>query len=305
MGSHSIQILDGFIDSMLKNLFLSLRPRQWTKNVLLFAGLIFSKNLFHWPLLLKATAGFVLFCVLSGAGYLINDILDLKQDRIHPLKSRRPIASGRLPVSLALASALLLMASGLAVAFAIDRLFGLVALAYVSITIGYALFFKHVVILDMIVLATGFVFRAVAGVAIIHVTISSWLLVCTIFLALFLTLGKRRHELVVLGARAGSHRPILEEYSPYLLDQMVSVVTASTLMTYTMYTMAGETIEKFGTRNLVLTTPFVLFGIFRYLYLMHQKKLGGSPEQILLQDVPMVINILLYFIVTSLIIYIK
>ncbi len=290
---------------MLKYLFLSLRPKQWTKNVLLFAGLIFSKNLFHWPLLLKAAAGFVLFCVLSGAGYLINDILDLRQDRIHPLKSRRPIASGRLPVSLALAAALLLMAAGLAVAFAIDGLFGLVALAYVSITIGYALFFKHVVILDMIVLATGFVFRAVAGVAVIHVTISSWLLVCTIFLALFLTLGKRRHELVVLGARAGSHRPILQEYSPYLLDQMVSVVTASTLMTYTMYTMAAETIEKFGTRNLVLTTPFVLFGIFRYLYLMHQKKLGGSPEQILLKDVPMVINILLYFIVTSLIIYLK
>jgi 4-hydroxybenzoate polyprenyltransferase len=290
---------------MIKQLLISLRPKQWTKNVLLFAGLIFSKNLLHGSLFLRAAAGFALFCVLSGAGYLINDILDLKQDRIHPLKSKRPLASGKLGVPAALGTALVLAVFGLAAAFLIDLRFGLMALFYVAITIGYTLFFKHVVILDMIVLAAGFVLRAVAGVVIIHVTISSWLLVCTIFLALFLTLGKRRHELVLLGAKAQSHRPILEEYSPYLLDQMVSVVPASTLMTYTLYTMAPETIEKFGTRNLVLTTPFVLFGIFRYLYLMHQKKLGGSPEQILLKDVPMVINILLYSIVTSLIIYLK
>jgi 4-hydroxybenzoate polyprenyltransferase len=290
---------------MIKQLFISLRPKQWTKNVLLFAGLIFSKNLFQFPLFLKVAAGFVVFCALSGAGYLINDILDLRQDRIHPLKSKRPLASGRLTVPAAFSTALVLAVSGLAAAFSINVFFGLIALVYMSTTLGYTLFFKHVVILDMIVLATGFVLRAVAGVTVIHVTISSWLLVCTIFLALFLTLGKRRHELILLGEDAQAHRPILEEYSPYLLDQMVSVVTASTLMTYTLYTMAPETIEKFGTRNLVLTTPFVLFGIFRYLYLMHQKNLGGSPEQILLKDIPMVINSLLYFIATSLIIYLK
>ncbi|HEX9933737.1 MAG TPA: decaprenyl-phosphate phosphoribosyltransferase [bacterium] len=290
---------------MLKQLLLSLRPKQWTKNILVFAGIIFSINLLHPVLLLRVSAGFVLFCALTGAMYLFNDITDLRQDRLHPLKSKRPLASGRLPVPVALWSAVFLTVCGCAIGFILDAGFGLVAVSYVCITLAYSLFLKHVAILDLITIAIGFVLRAAAGAAIIHVTISSWLLICTIFLALFLTMGKRRHELVLLGKRARSHRPILEEYSTHLLDQMIAVVTASTVMAYTLYTTAPETVEKFGTRNLVFTTPFVLYGIFRYLYLMHQKNMGGSPEQILLRDKPLLVNLFLYFVVTSVILYFK
>jgi 4-hydroxybenzoate polyprenyltransferase len=288
---------------MFKNLIISLRPKQWTKNSLLFAGLVFSQNLFQASLAIRVLLGFVIFCLLSGATYMINDLLDLQQDRIHPVKSKRPIASGRLPKSVVLVVSIGLILIGLFSAFFLDRVFGFIALSYICLTLCYSFFLKHVVILDMIVVSLGFVLRAVAGAEIIHVKISSWLLVCTIFLALFLSLGKRRHELILLGDNAQTHRPILEEYSPYLLDQMISVVTASTVMAYTLYTTSPETVEKFGTRNLVFTTPFVLFGIFRYLYLMHQKRLGGSPEQILLSDKPMIFNIFLYLITAGIILY--
>jgi 4-hydroxybenzoate polyprenyltransferase len=290
---------------MLKSLIISLRPKQWTKNALLFAGLLFSRNLFQTPLLLKVLAGFCIFCILSGATYLFNDIFDLEQDRKHPLKSKRPLASGKLSVRAARIAFLFLLGAGLSSAFLMDVLFGAIAASYVGLTLGYSLFFKHIVILDMIAVSIGFVLRAVAGAQLIHVSISSWLLICTIFLALFLSLGKRRHELVLLGDDAQAHRPILEEYSPYLLDQMIAVVTASTVMAYTLYTTAPDTVEKFGTRNLLLTTPFVLFGIFRYLYLMHQKSLGGSPEQILLKDKPILFNILFYLIATGVILYLS
>lgn len=290
---------------IFQQLFISLRPKQWTKNVLLFAGLIFSLHLFQMESVIRTVLGFVIFCLLSGAAYLVNDLLDLKQDRIHPLKSKRPLASGKLPIPTAVISAAGLLAGGLFSAFLLDTLFGVIALSYVLLTLGYSLFFKQVAILDVIVIAIGFVLRAVAGAQIIHVTISSWLLVCTIFLALFLTLGKRRHELILLGKSARSHRRILGEYSPYLLDQMMAVVTASTVMAYTFYTASPDTVEKFHTHNLVFTTPFVLFGIFRYLYLMHQKNMGGSPEQILLKDKPMIFNIFLYLTVIAIILYVK
>ena len=287
----------------MKYLFLSMRPKQWVKNVLLFAGLVFSKNVFQPALLLRSIAGFGIFCALSGAVYLINDLLDLKQDRVHPLKSKRPLASGKLSPSTAIAAASALMIAGLAVGFVLDAGFGGIALLYTAMNIGYTLFLKHVVILDIVVIAIGFVMRAVAGAELIHVYISSWLLVCTLFFALFLSLGKRRHELVLLGEGARSHRPILSEYSPYLLDQMISVVTASTIMAYTLYTTSAETVEKFGTRNLILTTPFVLYGIFRYLYLIHQKKLGGRPEQILLEDRALLIDVFAYLVATGIILY--
>ncbi|MFH1941491.1 MAG: hypothetical protein ABIL68_05250 [bacterium] len=181
--------------------------------------------------------------------------------------------------------------------------FGWIAAAYVVVMLSYTFFLKKVVILDVIVIASGFVLRAVAGAVVIDVSISSWLLVCTIFLALFLGLNKRRHELILLGEDATSHRHILKEYSPYLLDQMISVVTASTVMAYALYTTAAETVEKFGTRNLILTLPFVLYGIFRYLYLVHQKNMGGSPEQIFIKDGAMMLNIVLYLAVVGVILY--
>ncbi len=284
-------------------LFISLRPKQWSKNFLIFAGLIFSKSVFQGSLLIQSVAAFVLFCLLSGAEYLVNDLVDLKQDRTHPLKSQRPLASGRISVPLAMGVSVALFACGLTLSFLLSRSLGWIALIYVLMMLGYTLVFKHIVILDVIVIALGFVLRAIAGAVVIDVSISFWLLVCTISLALFLVLSKRRHELVLLGDNAIDHRKILGEYSPYLLDQMISVVTASTVVFYALYTTASDTVEKFGTRNLMFTMPFVLYGIFRYLYLVHQKSLGGSPEQILIQDKPMIINILFYVLTVGLILY--
>lgn len=290
---------------MFGPLIESLRPKQWSKNLLLFAGLVFSKNLFQVSLLLKATMGFILFCLLSGAVYVLNDLLDLEQDKTHPLKSQRPLASGKLSVSWAVGVVVVLIGVGLSSSFLISSEFGWIAVAYIFLMLGYTFILKHIVILDIIVIAVGFVLRAVAGAAVIGVSISSWLLVCTTFLALFLGFSKRRHELILLGEDAKNHRRILSEYSPYLLDQMVSVVTASTVMAYALYTTATETVEKFGTRNLIFTLPFVLFGIFRYLYLIHQKNMGGSPELIIVRDKPMILNILLYLLTAGFIIYWK
>ncbi len=284
-------------------LFISLRPKQWTKNFLIFAGLVFSKSVFQGPLLIKTISAFILFCFLSGAEYLVNDLVDLKQDKTHPLKSQRPLASGELSVSLAITVSVVIFVGGLILSFLLNRSFSWIALIYVLMMLGYTLVFKHIVILDVIVIAFGFVLRAIAGAVVIGVSISFWLLVCTISLALFLVLSKRRHELVLLGDNAIDHRKILGEYSPYLLDQMISVVTASTVVFYALYTTASDTVEKFGTKNLMFTMPFVLYGIFRYLYLVHQKSLGGSPEQILIQDKPMIINILFYLLTVGLILY--
>ncbi|MFO7889305.1 MAG: decaprenyl-phosphate phosphoribosyltransferase [bacterium] len=287
----------------IKLLLRSLRPRQWTKNVLLFAGLIFSRNLFHTPLLIKTLEGFVCFCALSGSLYLLNDLLDVEQDRKHPEKSKRPLASGQLSVKTVVISAVILSGFALIWAFVIDTDFGYVAVSYFLLIVGYTLWFKNIVILDVIIIAIGFVLRAIAGAEIIDVTISSWLLMCAIFLALFLGLCKRRHELLIMGDSAESHRRILGEYSTALLDQMISVATASTVIAYAFYTTAPVTIEKFGTRNLILTLPFVLYGIFRYLYLVHRKKLGGSPELILLKDTSTIVNIFLYIVSVGVIIY--
>ena len=202
-------------------------------------------------------------------------------------------------------SSILLSCIALIGAFLIDISFGYVALLYFLLIVGYNLWFKNIVILDVIVIAIGFVLRAIAGAEIIDVTISSWLLLCTIFLALFLGLCKRRHELVIMGEKAGLHRKILGEYNTVLLDQMMSVVTASTVIAYAFYTTAPVTIEKFGTRNLILTLPFVLYGIFRYLYLVHKKRLGGSPELILLNDRSIMINIFLYAVSVGVILYLQ
>ena len=288
---------------MIVPLIQSLRPKQWTKNILLFAGVIFSVHLFQIESLFRAAAGFVLFCILSSAEYLINDLMDLEKDRAHPVKSKRPLASGKVSIPLVIVTALILFGGGLYASFLLETGFGWIALSYSLMILAYSLFLKRVVILDVIIVALGFVLRAIAGAVVIRVSISSWLLVCAVFLAMFLVLSKRRHELVLLGGDATAHRKILSEYTPYLLDQMVAVVTASTVMAYALYTTASETVEKFGTRNLIFTLPFVLYGIFRYLYLVHQKNLGGSPELILLKDRPMQLNILLYIFMVGFILY--
>jgi 4-hydroxybenzoate polyprenyltransferase len=245
----------------------------------------------------------VIFCGLAGAVYLINDVLDRATDRQHPLKALRPIASGALPLPTAIGAAAFLLLIGLAAAFELNTRFAVVAAAYVGLLALYSGPLKHIVIIDVLTIAVGFVLRAVAGAAVVEVDISHWLLVCTILLALFMALAKRRHELTLLADGATSHRPILSEYSPYLLDQMIAVVTASTLVAYVFYTISPETQLKFGTPWLGLTIPFPLYGIFRYLYLVHQRKTGGSPADLLLTDRPLLVCVALWALSVVLIIY--
>jgi 4-hydroxybenzoate polyprenyltransferase len=289
--------------SLVRGLLVSLRPSQWTKNLIIFAALLFGQRLFDAAALLDASAGFVVFCLLSGVVYLINDVADREADRRHPVKMHRPIASGAVPVSAALAFAGALAAGALAAAFWLRPLFGVLAASYVALLAFYSGPLKHVVIIDVLTIAIGFVLRAVAGAVAIDVAVSPWLYVLTVLLALFLALSKRRHELVLLADGATGHRRILEEYSPYLLDQMISVVTASTLVAYAIYTVSPETIDKFHTDRLGLTLPFPLYGIFRYLYLVHQKEGGGSPSDMLLADRPLLVCVALWAVAVAVIIY--
>ena len=289
--------------SLALHLLLSLRPAQWTKNLLVFAGLLFGRRLFDPASVVDAVSAFVVFCALSGVVYLVNDVADRDSDRLHPLKSRRPIASGALPVPVAMAVALGLGAAALASAFVIGPAFAAVAAVYLALQVLYSFPLKHIVIIDVLTIAIGFVLRAVGGAVAVHVEISHWLLVCTILLALFIALAKRRHEIVLLAADAATHRPILGEYSPYLLDQMIGVVTASTLISYIFYTISPETQAKFGTAWLGLTIPFPLYGIFRYLYLVHQREGGGSPADLLLTDRPLLACVALWALTVAVIIY--
>ena len=289
--------------SLLSGLLASLRPSQWTKNLIIFAGVLFGQRLTDVSAVLAAAGAFVIFCLLSGVVYLINDVMDREADRRHPIKKARPIASGALPVRAALTAAGLIAAGALVSALALRPEFGLVALLYVVLLGLYSWRLKHVVIIDVLTIAVGFVLRAVAGAVVIPVAVSVWLYLLTILLALFLALAKRRHELVLLADGATGHRRILQEYSPYLLDQMISVVTASTLVAYAIYTVSPETTAKFQTHWLGLTLPFPLYGIFRYLYLVHQKDGGGSPSDMLLTDRPLLICVALWAAVVALIIY--
>jgi 4-hydroxybenzoate polyprenyltransferase len=285
------------------NVIRSLRPEQWTKNLIIFGGLLFGQRLFDLHSVLYATAAFAVFCALSGVVYLLNDVADREADRRHPLKRRRPIASGELSASTALMAAAIIGVGALTVAFLLHTQFGFFAASYVALLALYSGPLKHVVIVDVLTIAVGFVLRAAAGAAVIDVPISNWLLFITILGALFLALSKRRHELVLLADDATSHRPILQEYTPYLLDQMISVVTASTLVAYAFYTVNAETVEKFHTTRLALTLPFLLYGIFRYLYLVHQKEGGGSPAEMLLNDRPLLVCVALWALAVALIIY--
>ena len=288
---------------MIGALLAAVRPRQWTKNLLVFAGLIFSRGLHEPALVARSAAAFALFCLLSGGIYLINDVLDAERDRLHPQKRHRPVASGRLPAPVAFwAGIALLMGASLA-AFALSVRFGVVAVAYAALLSAYSAGLKHVVIVDTLIIAAGFVLRALAGVVVLDIELSNWLLLCTILLALFLTFGKRRHERLALDAGAADHRPILEEYSPQLLDQMIAVVTASTLMAYALYTMAPETQTKLGTTRLPLTIPFVLYGIFRYLYLLYRRDLGGNPSELFLTDRALLLAVALWGAAVIVILY--
>jgi 4-hydroxybenzoate polyprenyltransferase len=275
-------------------LLSSLRPEQWTKNLLVLAGVVFGGRLLEPSAVVSAGAAFGVFCALSGAVYLFNDVADREADQNHPLKRERPIASGQLATSTAVGAGVLLAAGGVAVAFAISIPFGVIAATFVASLLLYSIALKHVVIVDVLMIAAGFVLRAVGGAVAVDVPIGHWLLVCTTLLALFLALSKRRHELTLLAEGATDHRRILEEYSPYLLDQMIGVVTSSTLIAYTVYATSADTAARLGTGKLGLTIPFVLYGIFRYLYLVHQKRGGGSPAAMLLTDRPLLVCVALW-----------
>ncbi|MFH0788500.1 MAG: decaprenyl-phosphate phosphoribosyltransferase [Pseudomonadota bacterium] len=287
----------------LKGLFLSLRPKQWIKNGALFAPVLFSQNLFNESLFLKSLEAFVLFCLLTGSVYIINDLKDLNEDRLHPIKRNRPLASGQVSPTLAGISALVFLTVSFLGGWMLSVPFFKVLGAYLLLQIVYTFFLKHQVILDIFSIAAGFVLRVVAGGLAIGVQLSPWLLICTTLLSLFLAMAKRRHELVILKEGAIEHRQILKEYSPYLLDQMMGVVTATTVMSYALYTISQETVAKFQTTNLIFTLPFVLYGIFRYLYLVHQKVEGGRPEEILLTDRPLLLTVVGWTITVLIVLY--
>jgi len=278
----------------LGGLLTSLRPQQWVKNGFVFAALIFSRSITDWDRNARVAAGAILFCLISSAVYLLNDILDAPEDRKHPLKRLRPLASGRLGLGTASLAAIVLAVFSLGGAWVLDHTFFIIVAAYALINVLYSWALKRVVLLDVFVIAAGFVLRVVSGGVIIHVEISPWLVVCATLLALFLALSKRRHELVVLGREAGNHRAILSHYSPYFLDQLIGIVTASTVMSYALYTLSNDVRMKFPGKRLELTIPFVLFGIFRYLYLMHQNEEGGSPTRLFLTD-PVLLSVVLFW----------
>jgi 4-hydroxybenzoate polyprenyltransferase len=280
----------------------SVRPRQWVKNLFVFAALIFSHKLFSVDAG-RALAAFAIFCALSGVVYLLNDVADRERDRAHPKKRLRPVASGALTVPSAIAAAVVIGVLALGAATALGTAFVLTAAVYVGLLVAYSAWLKHIVIVDVLTVASGFVLRAIAGAVAVDVEISGWLLICTILIALFLALGKRRHEYLTLDAEATRHRPILAEYSAALLDQMIAVVTASTVTAYALYTMSPETVAKFHTRLLPATLPFVLYGIFRYLYLLYRRQLGGNPSELFLNDRALIVNTVLWIVAVVAIIY--
>ncbi|MBU0634025.1 MAG: decaprenyl-phosphate phosphoribosyltransferase [Candidatus Omnitrophica bacterium] len=287
----------------IQNALLSMRPRQWVKNLFIFAALIFSQNLFNISLFIKTVSAGILFCLISSCAYIINDLTDKKDDKFHPFKSKRPLVSGELNNFHAIILVALLTPVVLTLSYKLNFNFFVAITAYFLLQLFYSFLLKHAVILDVFSLAFGFVLRVVAGALIIDVKISSWLLICTLLLTLFLALCKRRHELISLNEKAVRHRKSLRYYSPHLLDQMISIVTASTFISYILYTRSQETIQKFQTEALIFTTPFVLYGIFRYLYLVYKEDGGGAPDNIFLTDKALLINSIFWLISVYIILY--
>lgn len=289
---------------MIKDFIYLLRPQQWVKNGIVLAGLIFSGSADDPELSLLALAATGLFCLLSSTIYIVNDIADADADRRHPGKANRPIASGRVRVSAAATLAIILGVVGLLLSFLLNRDFFYIALGYVVLSILYSVYLKHIVIIDVMTIAAGFVLRALGGAVIIDVEFSGWLLISSFLLALFLGFGKRRHELVLLENGGRDHRRILAQYTSYFLDQLIGVVTPAVVVCYLIYVISPEVQEKLGTQYLYLTTPFVIYGIFRYLYLIHLEEQGGSPTRLLLTDRPILITVLLWLATAVLLLYV-
>ena len=291
MQTHTVALDRG---GALGGILRSLRPSQWIKNSVVFAALIFAQRFTDVEAVLRCSAAFLLFCGVAGAVYLINDLLDMQADRLHPTKSKRPIASGQVPRGLAVWSAALLAAASIGGGWLLSRPFAMVLATYFLMNLAYSTWLKRVVILDVMVVASGFLLRAVAGGLVLGVEISHWLILCASLLSLFLGFCKRRNELAILDDKAAEHRSILQEYSLPFLDQMISALTASTLLAYCLYTFSPEVEAELGTRYLPLTIPFVLYGIFRYLYLVYQRDEGGSPTRTFYADRPLLVAVALW-----------
>ncbi len=288
---------------MMSPLFRTMRPVQWVKNVFVLAPVIFAEQLTEPAVLGRALLAFLVFCFAASAVYLVNDVRDRDEDRRHPHKCRRPIAAGELSVRSALAAAAFLALAAGGGAFYLGLSFFFLLALYLGINLSYSTWLKHVVILDVMAVASGYVLRVMAGGAAVAVEVSNWLLLCSIFLALFLIFSKRRHELLLLGDEAANHRSVLSHYSPQFLDQMINVVTASAAVSYALYAVDADTVRRFGSDNLVFTVPLVLFGIFRYLYLTYQKSEERNPTEAILVDLPSVANVLLWGVLVLWIVY--
>lgn len=287
---------------MLSALLKTMRPKQWPKNGFLFAALIFDRQLTVLPSFLHTLSGFILFCLLSSAVYIINDVMDIEADRNHPTKRLRPIPSGKLSISAARAAVMVILLVVLPLAFLLSPLFALFALTYFLLNLAYSVKIKHLPILDVFALASFYVLRVAAGVVLIEVArFSPWLYVFTTFLSLFLGVGKRRAEMTLLAEGANSHRKVLQGYTIPLLDQMIMIVVTVTIVTYSLYTFSAPNLP--ANHTMMLTIPFVIYGVFRYLYLIQIKDSGGAPEDVLFTDRPLQVDILLWGLAVLVVMY--
>lgn len=277
--------------STVSGLIRLLRPKQWTKNLLLFAALLFSFEEIRTETILATLLGFILFSLVAGCVYILNDFVDRDRDRQHPVKKYRPMASGQVNPSHALMFGIILLIFSVGTAFMMNPLFGVLCIVYFLLNVSYSFVLKHLVILDMMTIAAGFVLRAIAGGVLIHVPFTPWFLICTMLLSLFLAIGKRRNELTLLEGNTGSHRKVLDNYSITLLDQFNTIVTTATIISYSLFTFTSD-----RTIHLMWTIPLVIYGMFRYLYLIHMKNQGGSPDRVLFEDKPILITVMLYVI---------
>jgi 4-hydroxybenzoate polyprenyltransferase len=292
-----------FLYTNIYGLLRTLRPRQWIKNGLVFMALVFDQKLTNWPLLLRTTLAFILFCMVSSTVYIINDLVDIEKDKQHPQKQRRALPSGQLKPWFAILSAVAILAVCLPLSFWLDPYFGLIIVTYLLLNLAYSFVLKNVVIIDVMIVAAGFVLRVAAGVVVAEAErFSPWLYVCTIFLALFMAIGKRRHELSYLAEGANSHRKSLDQYTMPLLDGMIQVVTTSAIIAYSLYTFSAENLPP--NHMMMLTIPFVIYFVFRYQYLVHVKGEGGAPEMLLYTDRPLLLDVLLWGLSVILIMYV-
>lgn len=275
----------------VSGLFKLLRPKQWTKNLLLFAALLFSFEEIRTETIVSTVIGFLLFSLVAGCVYILNDYVDRERDRLHPTKQFRPIASGQVHPTHAILFGMALLVFSLGAAFVMNPLFGVLCIVYFLLNVSYSFVLKHLVILDMMTIAAGFVLRAIAGGILIHVPFTPWFLICTMLLSLFLAIGKRRNELTLLEGNTGSHRKVLDNYSITLLDQFNTIVTTATIISYSLFTFTSD-----RTIHLMWTIPLVIYGMFRYLYLIHMKNQGGSPDRVLFEDKPILITVILYVV---------